>query len=542
MRFLRQLGASTLAALFGAALFAVHPQLGASTGWLAARCGIGAATMTLLTAVLWMSARRREREHQSSALLKASALFAAALAPLFQESGYLALLTPLMLDLFLSKSSAKSLLRRHSMFATLGIGLLTLRYVAIGTLGGGYPNPMGLLAGGEAAQDALASGGKTLVRMVGAIPIEFFDSNRLLQIACLALTLLTVTMSLLLVRKKKGTALLRTTPPLLNPALALLALAALQFILLLLTSNPTLVPATGHRWYLALAFGCGALALCAAPLFERRGYAGPAILLFACYLGGHLVVQKQLREGDKSVKKVLLQLDAIGEKQDLPKGPMMVSCLPEARWGIPTFHWGLREAINPPFRPKAYPRTVYPIHRFMYLGGSKGHALHPPIEALLYALGYDPVMVTMKDPHVPHSDDLSQYDFTLPTGDPAKPYVAVPREEVAKYVASLFSPKTVEVLTPELTSVARLPLSLRVSVNLEGAVSAELFAFLPTFDTRIEMPARDGVASIEVGKKLSDYLRFHGGETDVFLIVVAYEDSAKTRRRLSPLITVRVTP
>jgi hypothetical protein len=225
MRFLWQLGASTLAALFGAALFAVHPQLGASTGWLAARCGIGAATMTLLTAVLWMSARRREREHQSSALLKASALFAAALAPLFQESGYLALLTPLMLDLLLSKSSAKSLLRRHSMFATLGIGLLTLRYVAIGTLGGGYPNPMGLLAGGEAAQDALASGGKTLVRMVGAIPIEFFDSNRLLQIACLALTLLTVTMSLLLVRKKKGTALLRTTPPLLNPALALLALA-----------------------------------------------------------------------------------------------------------------------------------------------------------------------------------------------------------------------------------------------------------------------------------------------------------------------------
>jgi hypothetical protein len=53
--------------------------------------------------------------------------------------------------------------------------------------------------------------------------------------------------------------------------------------------------------------------------------------------------------------------------------------------------------------------------------------------------------------------------------------------------------------------------------------------------------ARLGFCTLR-GKKLSDYLRFHGQETDVYLMVIAYEDAEKKTRRFSPLMTVRVKP
>ena len=83
-------------------------------------------------------------------------------------------------------------------------------------------------------------------------------------------------------------------------------------------------------------------------------------------------------------------------------------------------------------------------------------------------------------------------------------------------------------------------MDLSVRIALDGAREAELFAFLETFDTRIAMRVEGDQAVIEIGKKLSDYLRFSTSETEVYLLVVAYEDAARKRRRLSPLITVRV--
>ena len=538
---LKQLEVPRSSSALAAALFAIHPQLAASVGWLAARCGIAAATLSLLTACLWVTAARRERAGTSPTGPRLAAWCSAMLAPLFQESGYLALITPLVIDVTLLRPTRISLIRRHLPFALLGVMLLALRMKALGTLGGGYPNPLGLLAGGEASMDALQSAWGTLLRMLGAGPSEFFSGNRLLPVTGGLLLAVIAMASWLQVRNhRERSSFQNSRMSGYRLASCLLLLFGLQFLLLLLTSNPTLGPATGHRWYLALSYICALTGLLSAPLLRRVEDMGPVALLVALYGIGFLTVQEHLIEGDASVKKVLTELHSISAAKDLPKGPMIVSCLPEARFGIPTFHWGLREAVNPPFTKKPFPRPIYPVHRFMYLGDGPGHALHPPLEALLYATGKDPVMVTMKDPHTPHSDDLSRFDFTLPTGNPKQPYVAVPRSDVARYVASLFSPTTVRVMEPPLDSQRGLPLDLSVRIALDGAREAELFAFLETFDTRIAMRVEGDQAVIEIGKKLSDYLRFSTSETEVYLLVVAYEDAARKRRRLSPLITVRV--
>lgn len=541
---LRSLGLGTAAALFGAALFAVHPAIGASVGWLAARCGIGAATLTLLTAVLWMACRRRESEGLPAPALRACALASAAMAPLFQESGYLALTTPLILDGFLGpRRRMRHLIRRHAPFAAAGAILLLVRFLAIGTLGGGYPNASGLLAGGEAGGIAAKETGLTLLRTLAAIPPELFRGNLLPGVG--AGLILCVVVAMGIQARLRGSGVARTPGGAGHPSgtrvLSLLGtLYALQFLLIALSSNPALNLSTGHRWYLALAFLCGALAAIAAPLLARPRTSGPCALLLVLYLGGFLAAGLQLRAGDRSVRKVLDRLHEIAREPDLPKGPMIVSCLPEARRGIPTFHWGLREALNPPFAGRPFPREIYPVHRFMYLETGGAHNLHPPIEALLYASGRDPGMVTMVDPHRADSDEIRRFDFTLPTGDPERPYVPVPREGVAAYIASLFSPVPVRILEPAQAVVSSLPLSLPLRIAADGAVAIELFAFLPTFDTRMEIPIVDGEARADPGPKFSDYLRFLGGDTEFFLVAVAYEDQARTRMRLSPAIAVQV--
>ena len=527
-----------IAGLLAGALFAMHPQLGGATGWIAARCGMVAGTLTLLTAVAWLWADERRMRGQSGFVARMIAVIAAATAVLSQESGYLALVTPLVLDLLLTRQRSMAVLvPRHLPFALAGAGLLILRFFALGTLGGGYPNPGGLLAGGEVASRAFENLGLTLLRTVTAAAPECLGENLLLSAAIGLVTLGVVIWGLL-------ERLPEDTDPVTNSRGAVLrtlaALWLMQVLLLVLTSDPSLGPATGHRWYVALAYVCAMIATCALPLIVRANTWALCGLLVALYAAAYFPVQHQLREGDQSAKKVLRQVLAIGQQEDLPEGPALVSCLPEARFGIPTFHWGLREALNPPFQSERFPRKIYPIHRFMYLGAHTEHKLHPPIEALLYASNRDPIMITMRDPHVPHSDDLRRFDFTLPTGDPQNPYMPIPPSEVGPFIRRLFDPTPVTwggLNKHELDKT--LPLDLPLEVVSEGAEEIEIFAFLPTFDTRLSLKPEEGRVAFNLGSKLNDYIRFLDGPCEFFLLPLAWTED-RQRPRMGPLLTVRV--
>ena len=279
----RRLGGNRGAAFFGALLFAWHPYLAGTTGWLAARCGTVSGTLTLLCVLAWLHFRACSPGRGT--LLFLTSLIAAIAAALTQESGYLALIVPLTIDVFHDRPRRElgDLVRTHALFALCGVGLLGLRWVALGTFKGGYPFAQGILVGGEAATKTLEDLGEALLRVPGAAPPEFLWGGLLLPVIAAV-----VTLSVFLAGR--GT---RWRPGALR---MLIILALTQVTIFTLVSDTVLAPTTGQRWYTALGLWCGVLAWAASPMLKGKLLLLPCLLI-PLHLAGYLQVQDVLVRG-----------------------------------------------------------------------------------------------------------------------------------------------------------------------------------------------------------------------------------------------------
>lgn len=537
---LRLLRVPAIGAALGALFFAVHPFLPGATGWLAGRCGTFAGLFSLVTMMCWMQARA-----VSSALLwRCVALLAACAAALTRESGYLALLLPLTLDCCAPASAThatstsaaprltlQQLVRTHWPFAIAGCALLLLRHAALGTIGGGYPDATGLVAGGTHATVALKQAGLALLQLFAAVP-PMVDETSLLGCATGI-----GTVSVLVMGWRAATAQLRRT------ALTLLALFATQFVLLLLL-DPTLHPSTGQRWYFAIALFAALLGTLSAPLLTRRTLFAPLWLLPA-FVYGHVLVQQQLLAANAETQGLLRDAERMVhiekkkrvEEWKIDLGPVVFSCLPESRGGLPTFQWGVGDALATPFLATPLPAPVYPVQRFMYLGDQTEWKIHPPVEALLHIRGRQPYSIGPANPLAPDFGELRSADIhSLLEALGTKPW------DWGSYFSGELA-----VLAPANAASEVIParlsnLSLPLSVDSTGCEAVEFFCYLESVCMRHRIAATGAALQVDLGGVLGPYARFHGRATEIHIVAVGWRPDTPRRPKLSRVITWRAEP
>ena len=370
-----QLGGRRSGAFLGALLFAFHPYLPATTGWLAGRASVASGTLTLLTLVAFLRFHRR-----GDRVAYAVAVIAAAGAALSRETGYLALILPLTYDLLCGRPRPllPALLRRHLAFAVVGAALLVLRYRALGTLGGGYAAAGGLT--GDAPSSAvLATFGEALLRVLGGVPPEFVGNVMLLPIAVGVLTVVLLAWGW---TRRPQTA---------RGAGLFLIAAFFTNAGVLLLSGPTLAASTGQRWYVGFAFVAMLLGLAIGFLPRRARWI--AVILVPLYLMGHWRVQDVLLDSDRLAKRLVAAVDESLAAIPGDSSAIFVSGFPQTQLGLPFVQWGFSDAFRPPFRAAPPKVPIYPVKQFMELGlqAAPTWPLHPPVEMLLYARGERPV-------------------------------------------------------------------------------------------------------------------------------------------------------
>ena len=522
---LRQLGASRGAAFLGGLLFAWQPYIAHATGWLAARGGTVSWTLTLLTIVAWL--RYRARGGRAIALL---AFVSAGLAALTRESGYLALLAPLTADLVWVRPwrGVRRLLGPAAAFGALGVGLLALRYVALGTVVGGYQAGQGLFAGPDGPSGALRVFVEALGRLGLGIPsdVAWEGLSGMLEPATAVAT------ALLLV----GAVWLGRRAPWPSRALGVLGAWLLPQLLLLLVTGPTLSPATGQRWYGALALVCGILALLASPLLAPRRWWW-VVPLPVLYLVGHLALQERLLEADRLARDVLMELEARLETLPADTTAVFVSGLPEAHIGLPTLQWGLVDALRPPFRTRAPAVPIYPVHRFMELADHRGAfaaphlawPFHPPAELLLWETGRLPVALRYAEADGrARLDALDISSWGPPEAVAARLETLFPAGRFALQGATGAVPRPIDPAAP----------ALDVTVPTEGLSAVVFFCFSPEADMRLRMPVEGSFLTADLWPKLGDFARLHGGPTDLYVVPVG-ERQSDHALLLGPLTTFR---
>lgn len=512
-----RLGGGPWCAAFAALWFGVHGYLGATVGWIAARCGMVASTLTLLAVWAWM----RFRSGRRRAWWYALALGAAAASTLTRESGYLALIAPLTLDLLLEgRPPFRVLVRRHTPFALLGAVLLLVRYLALGTVLGGYPvgpaDPGWTFA---SAAGALAKAGPALLSGVpetflGTTPppwlpggLAGFWPPELLVDILLGVSTVLVVLGLLAAFKPR-----RRARPQGRPALAAAAgLLAAQVILLGLTEAAFAVP-TGQRWHAALAFTGILLALLLHPLLSRPFLRWTGVLVLLPQVLGHVCVQDGLLEADRRARHVVTTTHRRLQQAAPEVDAVFVSGLASSYKGIPHFQWGFAEALRPPFRSRPHPAPVYPVHTFMELGGYEPWPTHPPVEALALAAGEHPLAL--------HWELRKQLE----------PIVARPAELAHHLggrdgVRSFLEPRLpLEIRTrpgPGPHQVSGPPFEIPVELRAPGHASVELFCFLPAVDMRVTVPLEAGRGHVDLGRWLGEYLTFHGAPSVLYVVPVA---------------------
>lgn len=516
-------------AAFGAVVFAIHPFLPGATGWLAGRCGTFAGLFTLATMVLWL----RADTARSAWLWRGAALLGAAAAALTRESGYLALVLPLTFDVCAvtrARPAPRGLLLRHAPFAVAGLLLLLLRHAALGTVGGGYPDAAGLVAGGPHAVAALQQAGLALLQLVGAVP-PMVDAQRLVAIATGVGTLAVVLLGWI-----------HTTPTLRRVILGLLTLFATQLVLLLLL-DPTLHPSTGQRWYAAIALFAGILGVLAAPLFTRK-YAFAPLWLLPALLYGHVMVQGELVAANAETRELLHDAESMiraektkrVEQWKIDLGPIVFSCLPESHGGLPTFQWGVGDALSTPFLAQPLPAPIYPVQRFMYLGDHTAWKMHPPVEALLHIRGRQPYAIGPANPLAHEFGKLRSADIhSLIEALGTKPW------DWKDYFSGELT-----VLEPPNAASETLPanlaaLSLPLRVDSTGCEAVEFFCFLESVCMRHRIAASGADLRVDLGGVLAPYARFHGRTTEIHIVAVGWRADAPSRPKLSRVITWRAT-
>jgi hypothetical protein len=335
-------------------------------------------------------------------------------------------------------------------------------------------------------------------------------------------------------------------PRRLRACLVLLALFATQVGLLVLT-GPILAPATGQRWYGAIAFFAGLFGVAAAPLLSRAFLWAP-LWLVPAWIFGHLLLQDQLVRADASVKSLLAQTRKLvleeariraAMEPPPPLGPAFVTCLPPSWRSLPTLQWGFAEALRPPFAPEPLPCEVIPVHTYMYLGRGCAYPFHPPVEAQLHVQGIAPVALGLANP-------FDAFDTRMATAD------------VGEIVASLgnrpqrwasFGSRGLVILDPgdagdpdqEVVLRGR---GLRFPVRLatDGVDAIEAFAYLPTIDYRRRIPVDGGELTVDLGPELEDYIAFRGTPIRFYLHFTGLRDEDPSRPFLSPLVKLRWEP
>ncbi len=531
---LRLLGVRPAGAATGGALFALHPFLPGATGWLAGRCGTFAGFFTLLTGVLWLLPTAGMR----TVLCRTGAVLAAVAAALTRESGYLALILPLTLDLCSAKRQAFArLVMRHAFSAAAGTSLLCLRYAALGTVGGGYPESAGLVGGGERAVAALKQAGLALLDLTGTVP-AMADPDRWLAIATGTSLVLLLVFGWRLANGAERRA-----------ALTLLALFSTQFLLLVLL-DPTLHPSTGQRWYAAIACFAGIVGALSAGLFIRARVFAPLWLL-PVVVFGHWRVQNEMLQSNTETQALLRSAEVMVraekkkrvEEWKIDLGPVVFSCLPESRAGFPTFQWGVSSALAPPFIGTSLPARIYPVHRFMYLGPQTNWKVHPPVEALLHIRGRQPYSIGPTNPLAPDFGELRSADVhSIITFLGDKPW------DWKDYFGG-----ELPVLLPEHAASELIPCDLSkdrllVRVDARGCREMEFFCFLEGVDMRHRMtvppPAADGAtcAEMDLTSELAPYARFFGRPTEIHVVVVGWRADDPARPKLSRVITFMARP
>jgi hypothetical protein len=523
---LRQLGLRVLAAWLGAALYAVHPQLAGNQGWLAARAGIVCAAFTLLTLVAW---NRADRGSGRSGGWRALAVLAATVAALTRENGYLALMGPLLLDVLWRRPrpSVSVLVKRHVPFAVAGALLLALRYHALGTLGGGYKFAGGLLRGPDYAGDTFRETVSSVVQLAGALPFQFLEDRTWPLIVVAAITGGLAVLGLVVGQGSQARG---------RAALLCLGLFILQFALLIV-ADPTIAPATGHRWVAATALWCGLLAAAFEPLLRRRWIWFP-LLLLGPYLYGHVLVQGEHAKGNHFTQEILAKVRREIDTPPLMKGPAFVVNIPASHLGLPTCQWGFSEALGPPFYPNLPRIPVYPVLHDIALGPGFAYPYHAPVEALWYGRGEDPLILGTGSP----TSDPEQFvrvfigDDTGPDGR----WRRKPAAQLEAEVRSLFHPSPLRVLEPSpKNSWPADPDTLRFTVETRGLTAVEFFCYLPNVSLRLQVPASagEGETTFDLWPMVRDYVRFPATRPRLFVVPVGYDPDSPARPRLGPLVT-----
>jgi hypothetical protein len=523
---LRQLGLRTPAAWLGAALYAVHPQLAGNQGWLAARAGIVCAAFTLLTLVVW---NRADRGSGRGLAWRALAVLAAAVAALTRENGYLALMGPLVLDVLWRRPrpSVSVLVRRHVPFAVAGALLLALRYHALGTLGGGYKFAGGLLRGPDYVADTIREAGWAVVQLAGALPFQFLEDRTWPLIVVASVTGGLAVLGLVVGQGSKARG---------RAALLCLGLFIFQFALLTVV-DPTIAPATGHRWVAATALWCGLLAAAFEPLLRRRWIWFP-LLLLGPYLYGHVLVQREHAKGNHFAQEILAKVRREIDTPPLRKGPAFVVNIPASHLGLPTCQWGFSEALGPPFYPSPPRIPVYPVLQEIALGPGFAYPYHAPVEALWYGRGEDPLILTT--PALTSDPEAFVRVFIGDDREPDGRWRRKPAQQLEAEVRTLFHATPLRVLKPmPVNAWPDEPKELWFTLDTRGLTAVEVFCYLPNVSVRVHVPAAAGAGetAVDLWPVIRDYVRFPATRPRLFVVLVGYDPDSPARPRLGPLVT-----
>lgn len=528
-----QLGGSASGAFLGALLFAWNPYHAVSLGWLASRTGTVAATLTLAVAVSWL------RHVRSGGWLpRGIAVLAATAAALTKESGYLAFLIPPAIELVWRRPRLplRSWVQRLWPFFVAGVGLLVLRRIALGTLGGGYGRPDGLLAGGELARRSWEAFEDACARVAMGVPPESArallgsddGSQPWLSYLGAALFAAIILGSLRWVRGRTPS----TSDPLsVGPGrgravLTMVVFLLPQLLLLLLAAGATLSPLNCQRWYGAMIFVAGGVGL----IFRPRGWfvIGVAGSLVVLYAASAWQSQEFVLRGAQLAKdirvKVAAQLTEVPEDCD----SIFVTGLPENYEGLPLYWWGFETVFGPPFEDRRLTtRPIYPVHRNLRLD-QEPWVEHPPIEALVYLAGQRPFQIDLK----------LREDGVRATG---RDYGSIPRSVVRQQLKRVFPGPQLEV-TQTAPAGAELDWnsgSLDFLVPAQGQARTDFFIFVPGKDVRVRFPMTADPELCELWNHVRDFAFSRGAKTRVFLLPVGMSNK---QNRLGKIIQIECAP
>ncbi len=531
----RRLSGQVVAAWIASVLFALHPMLPGATGWLAGRGATVSATFCLLSAWAYLHSQDGPRTKLRWRLVSWIAAVAACLC---RENGYLALITPLLIDWLRSpRPNWGTLVRSHAPFAIFGVALLALRHHALGTtFGGGYQQAEGLLAGSAGIRATLRELGMAILSLFGAVPRMILQDGWMVPAVVGVATVAMVGFGALSLRRADSKA---------RQALLILSVLFLGQFAFLALSGPTLHPSTGQRWYAAIAWWCAALAIPLASLWNRHRLFAPLWLLPA-YLFGHFTVQDHLIRADRGVKSLLAKTWRMAHEEDaqrksfdtpVPLGPIFVTCLPPSWRGLPTLQWGFSEALRPPFQSADPPAPIYPVHTYMYLGNDCAYPLHPPIEALLHVQGKFPHTLGSTNPFVDFTDEFG----VVHVGPLIEALGNLPQKW------PFFGGEILPIVTPRNPTVEEQPLrggdiQCRIVVESLGCEWIEFFAFLPTIDFRKKLRCEGATLEYDLGPELADYIRYRGIPTKLYVVAVGWKSTHPGRPFLSHAVTWSWTP